>query len=340
MKIRRILPLIAAVLGLLSACSLRQEAPPNYAPAEENRLVIYTSHKEEVYHPLVREFEERTGIWVEVVTGGTNELLKQIVAEEDAPRADLIFGGGIESLSSYRDYFLPYRSESAEQIASQFRDPDDRWTPFSALPVVLIYNTKLVNPEHLQSWSDLDRAEFAGRIAFADPSKSGSSFTALVTLICASEDREGCLARFAADLQGRQLDASGDVLTAVADGSCLVGITLEETALQRIAAGDDIAMVYPTDGTSCVPDGSAIVAGAPHEDNAKRFLDFTVSSEVQQLLGSRFYRRSVRVDAAPDAHLESLDSLSLVEYDARQAADHRSDLLKQWAELLKKEESQ
>lgn len=337
MKISRVLLPLLLLLLLLSGCAGGQRSAPDYAPAEENRLVIYTSHKEDVYRPIIREFEERTGIWVEVITGGTNELLREIVTEKDAPVADLIFGGGIESLSSYREYFLPYRSGNSDHISAQFLEPDDYWTPFSALPVVLIYNTKLVNPDHLQSWQDLSREEFSGKIAFADPAKSGSSFTALVTLLCASEDGQDGLARFASALRGRQLTSSGDVLTAVADGSCLVGITLEETALQRIAAGDDIAMVYPDDGTSCVPDGSAIIAGAPHEVNAKLFLDFTVSAEVQQLLGTRFYRRSVRTDASAVEQLESLDSIALVDYDARQAAEDRSDLLKQWADLLKEE---
>ena len=44
-------------------------------PDEAHRLTVYTSHKEEVYGPIIKEFEERTGIWVQVVTGGTNELL-------------------------------------------------------------------------------------------------------------------------------------------------------------------------------------------------------------------------------------------------------------------------
>ena len=62
---------------------------------------------------------------------------------------------------------------------------------------------------------------------------------------------------------------------------------MEETALQHISAGEDIALVYPADGTACVPDGSALVKGAPHEENARRFLDFTVSRDVQSLVGRR-----------------------------------------------------
>ena len=50
------------------------------APSEAERLVVYTSHKEEVYQPIVEEFERRTGVWVQVVSGGTTELLERIAA--------------------------------------------------------------------------------------------------------------------------------------------------------------------------------------------------------------------------------------------------------------------
>ncbi len=96
------------------------------------------------------------------------------------------------------------------------------------------------------------------------------------------------------NLDGKLLSGSGEIVSSVASGESLAGITLEETALKRIAAGDEIEMIYPTDGTSCVPDGTAIVSGAPHPDNAKAFVDFTVSRDVQELIQERFYRRSVR----------------------------------------------
>lgn len=311
---------------LLGGCSSAVQI--DYAPREENRLVIYTSHKEDVYRPIVREFEERTGIWVELVSGGTSELLERIAQEKAAPRADIMFGGGVESLDSYRQYFRSVRCSEYEAIAANLRDAEDAWTPFSALPVVLIYNTKLVDPAALRGWEDLQRPEFSGKIAFADPTKSGSSFTALVTgLHACGEETMRSVAR---NMKGLQLGSSGEVLSAVANGSCLVGITLEETALQRIAAGDNLSMVYPAEGTSCVPDGTAVILGAHHEENAIRFLEFTVSKEVQQLLGSRFFRRAVRPDVPALSSLPPTDKLVLVDYDAQWAAGHRDSILQKW----------
>ncbi len=325
--------LLLFLLLLLTGCGGTQTAPLSCTPPESQRLVVYTSHKEEVYTPIIREFEERTGIWVEVVTGGTNELLQQIEKEQDAPRADVMFGGGVESLESYRDCFTPYICREADRIREGFQSQCGYWTPFSALPVVLIYNTKLVRAESVTSWVDLEKPAFRGNIAFADPQISGSSYTALVTRILAGGG-EDCLSGFRAALEGRQSDSSGAVVSSVARGSALVGITLEETALQHISAGEDIALVYPADGTSCVPDGSALVKGATHEENARRFLDFTVSEDVQSLVGQRFCRRAVRGDIPADPALPALSTLNLVDYDVEWASQNRDRLLSDWAFLL------
>lgn len=325
-------PLLAALF--LSACQ-KTERTTEYTPDESMRLTIYTSHKEEVYMPIVREFEERTGIWVDVITGGTNELLERIESQQDNVEADVMFGGGVESLKAYEHCFSPYVVGSSGSIREPHQAEDAVWTPFSALPVVLIYNTKLVSPDKITGWSSLSDPIFRGRIAFADPAISGSSFTALATQILAGKSMDKTLATLAENLQGKTLSSSGDVLNAVADGSYLVGITLEETALKYIAAGADLAMVYPEEGTSCVPDASAIVKGAPHSENAKKFLDFTVSYEVQQMLSESSYRRPVRSDIPAGESLLPLQDIVLVDYDIDWACKNRDVILSDWLFYLK-----
>mgnify|MGYP000010604148 FL=1 len=326
---KRLLLLFLAAVLLLCGCSAPQVQ--DFAPDEAERLVIYTSHKKDVWWPIVKEFEARTGIWVQVVQGGTNELLEQLENEKDSPAADLMFGGGVESLEANANLFTPYHAEGSDSILPQYRSADGLWTPFSALPLVLIYNPKLLSAQDLTSWADLLKPELRGRIAFADPAVSGSSYTALVTMLEALHlDTDEGLQAFALNLEGRQLSASGDVLSAVAAGESWVGITLEETASRRIAAGEQLAMVYPADGTSCVSDGSAIVAGARHPDNARLFADFTVSRDVQSLMQEQFCRRSVRSDIVPTAALPVLNTIPQVTYDLSWASTHRDSLLMSW----------
>ena len=48
-------------------------------------------------------------------------------------------------------------------------------------------------------------------------------------------------------------------MSTVAEGKCYIGVTVEDIALSGIAEGYNIAIVYPKEGTSAIPDGAAIV---------------------------------------------------------------------------------
>lgn len=317
----------------LSGCSTARpdSAVMALAPAEEERLVVYTSHKEEVYGPIIKEFQERTGIWVEVVTGGTNGLLERVAAESSEPVCDVMFGGGVESLSAYADYFEPYTCSGAELLKPGLRAEDDLWTPFSGNPVVLIYNTKLVEEEELTGWGDLLDQRWRGKIAFADPAVSGSGYTAAVTLLsCLPGEEWALLERFAQQVGNGVLDDSGDVVSAVASGRRSVGVTLEETALKGVAQGADISIVYPVEGTSSVPDGSALIAGAPHPDNARAFLEFVQSVDVQKLVVEDFSRRSVRQDVADREDLPTEGEMGVIDYRVDWASSIKETFLEKW----------
>ena len=325
---------------LLSSCGRRTEGEILKAPAEDKRLLIYTSHKEELWKPIVKEFEERTGIWVEVVSGGTNLLLEEIAEKKGEVDADLFFGGGVESLNAFSDYFIPYEAKGIEEVDSQFRSTEGVWTPFSALPVVLIYNNKLLSPEELSSWKDVLNPKFRGKIAIANPAHSASAFTGLLSFAKAvqeetdsTEDSSGdkeILPRIAKQLEGKEYADSGEVPEAVADGSKLLGITLEETALKYIAKGKNIGIIYPKEGTTVVPDAGAILKGAKHLENAQKFLDFSISRDCQDILQKRFHRRAVLKSMAGEGE-PSLLEIKRLSYDVSKISAERNRVLTDWS---------
>src|SRR5699024_2987081 len=73
-------------------------------------VVVHTRYNAEVVNPSVKKFEEVTGVKVDVVAAGTGELLKRVEAESDNPLGDVLWGGGAESLDSFKEYFEPYVS--------------------------------------------------------------------------------------------------------------------------------------------------------------------------------------------------------------------------------------
>lgn len=327
-RMLRVAACLLIPLIVLGGCG--GQAQEKYQLEESNKLVVYTSHKEEIYGPIVREFEERTGIWVEVVTGGTNDLLDRIEEENGKDSGDVMFGGGVDSLNAYRDYFEPYVSSQSAQLDDTYASPDGVYTVFSRLPIVIVYNKKLViSAGTPRSWRDLTNNHWKGSIAFADPDRSGSSYTALLAMIQILSDdmtEEEVMGSFVSNLDGDILSASGEVLGEVTAGKKLIGITLEETVLKEMDQNADLAMIYPREGTVAVPDGSALIKNAPHRENAELFIEFTVSEDVQRLLEDRLYRRSVRKGAEGEEIRE-------VRYDLNYSEKHREEILTEWKEL-------
>lgn len=70
------------LLIIISACGSDDNGE---ASGNSNTLTVYSPHQNEIINPIVKEFQERTGIKVDVVTGGTGELLNRVTAEEGNP---------------------------------------------------------------------------------------------------------------------------------------------------------------------------------------------------------------------------------------------------------------
>ena len=100
-----------ASAAILTGCASAQNVSVT-PPSDGQRLVIYTAHKEEVYRPVIEEFEDQTGIWVDVQAGGTTQMLRRIRQEQSALAsgtsgtifpADIMFGGGAENTGAEQE---------------------------------------------------------------------------------------------------------------------------------------------------------------------------------------------------------------------------------------------
>ena len=126
---KKFLALILALVMALSlvACGAQKDNGDanGDGAAEEKKLVIYSPATDAQVNAVVPLFEERYGIEVEVITGGTGELLARIDAEGDAPYCDVVFGGGESSYSEYKHVFQDYVS------------PEDAATPWATAPTTI-----------------------------------------------------------------------------------------------------------------------------------------------------------------------------------------------------------
>lgn len=318
----------------------KSESAQANAPAKKGgELTVYSPNAAELNNPIVKEFQDRTGIEVQLITGGTGELLKRVQAEDGNPLGDVFWAGGADSLDAYKKYFEPYKPKEADKLSNQYIDPDFRWTPFASIPMVIMYNKELVKDNEVpKGWNDLLDPKWKGKIAYADPAKSGSSYTQLVTMISAfgKDDGKGWdyVKSFVKNLDGKVLSGSGLVYKGVAEKEFPLGVTLEEAALRYVEGGAKVGIVYPSEGTSAVPDGCAIIKGAKNMEQAKQFIDFLVSKDVQTLIQKEFMRRSVRNDIEPPQGIPASKDIKLVQYDFAYASSQKDDIIKRFSRIV------
>ena len=169
-RIKRILTLLLALATALSlaACGTQKDEPAagdDGAAAEEKKLVIYSAATDAQVNAVVPLFEERYGIEVEVITGGTGELLARIDAEGDAPYCDVIFGGGESSYSEYKHVFQDYVSPEDANLIESCRNTLGYCTNYNLDSAILMYNTDLIGDIQIKGYKDLLNPELKGKIA-------------------------------------------------------------------------------------------------------------------------------------------------------------------------------
>lgn len=312
------------------------KAPEDY----KGTVVVYSPHDADPLNAGVNLFMEKyPNVKVEVVAAGTGELCNRIAAETANPIADVLWGGGADSLAAFKEYFEPYVCANDEFIGAAYKDPDGLWIGESPLPMVIFYNKDLIEKDGLtipETWEDLTKPEWKGKIAYCLPSKSGSAYTQLCTMILGhggKEDGWDFIKKLYDNLDGKIVDSSGKCHKMVADGEFYVGLTLEKAAVQY---KDDpsVGFVYPKDGTSAVPDGVALVKGCPNEENAKLFIDFVTSKECQTEQSENWGRRPVRSDMEVGEGIAKLEDIPLVDYDFDWAANEKEAIIEHFNDIM------
>jgi len=104
--------------------------------------------------------------------------------------------------------------------------------------------------------------------------------------------------------------------------------------MRYVNAGADVGVVYPSEGTSAVPDGIAVIKDAKNAENAKKFVDFVVGEDVQQIVIEDFARRSIRDDMDAPEGLGPIEDIKLVDYDFEWAANNKEEVLDKWKDIV------
>lgn len=302
-------------------------------------LVIYCPHPLEFINPLVSEFESQTGIKVEVIAAGTGELLKRVESEQQNPLGDIFWGGSLSTMKPQMELFENYQSVNEEFVQENMKNVEGPLTRFTDIPSVLMVNTDLIGDVEVKGYEDLLNPALKGKIAFADPSKSSSSYEHLINMLYAMgkgnpEDGWDYVDKLCQNLDAKLLSGSSAVYKGVADGEYTVGLTFEEGGAKYVKDGAPVKLVYMEEGVISKPDGVYIIKGAKNMDNAKEFIDFITGKDAQTIIVEQLNRRSVRTDVPAPSYLQSKEDINIIFDDEELVVEKKGEWIQRFNDIF------
>lgn len=288
-----------AVLAML--CSLGMSQPAQDA---DRSVVLYSSVDDAVLRQVVDAFEDETGITVKLVgdTEATKTfgLVERLLGEKDNPRADVWWSSepfGTIRLSM-QGVLAPYTSKAEDSIEggwpSQWRGID--WYGFALRARVIAYNTDALNKDQVPTTlRELMGRQWEGRIGMAKPQFGTTrGHIATLTAIWGEQQTASWMLKLKRN-KVRLFDGNASAVRAVAQGEIDLCLTDTDDVWAAQANDWSVDLVYetvdppavdkmPSFGSLMIPNTVALVAGAPHSDEAGELIDFLLSEKVERML--------------------------------------------------------
>lgn len=332
MKITKMFALFASAGILFASCHKSQ--------VEE--LKIYSIIHEEETEALTQLFTEKTGIPVTYLRASTGELVNRVISEKDDPQADILLGGA----SSYHiqadkeGALETYLSPMAKDIPSYAKSDDDTWTGFCVLTLGIGINStrfenKFPGQKIPQTWEDLLNPDFKGEIVLTNPVSSSTAYLFVQDqLQRLGWDKGWEYLLSLSELVGQFPDSGSAPAKLVGTGEYAIGVSYLHALAKYGAEGFDIAMVAPPQTVGDV-DCISILKNTKNKDAAKKFVDFMLSKEAQELMSSIDFTIPVNPEAVPQEGAIPVSQLDLINYDTELASKQKDEVLEKWSREVK-----
>jgi iron(III) transport system substrate-binding protein len=262
-------------------------------------VVLYCALDREFADQVFGDFTRATGLEVapryDTEANKSVGLYEDLVREAARPRCDVHWNNEILATIRLQKQGLlePYQSPAAKPYPASCEASDHTWHAFAARARILVVNTQLVPREQWpHSLLDLTQPRWRGRLAMAKP-QFGTSATQAACLFQAwGSEKARAYYLALRDNDVHLVAGNKQVAEGVGQGQFAVGVTDTDDAMEEVAAGRPVALIFPDRdaradsglGTLVIPNTLAIVRGCPNPEGARRLVDYLLGEGVEAQL--------------------------------------------------------
>jgi iron(III) transport system substrate-binding protein len=269
---------------------------PFRGEAQEKVLNLYSARHYQTDEALYSGFTKQTGIKINRIELGDEQLLQRMRTEGANSPADVVLLVDAARLwrAQIDGLFQPVQSKVLEQrIPANLRAGDGSWFGFSTRARVIVYDKSTVKREDIDSYLELADPKNKGKVC----TRSGSH-PYMLSLIGSMVERigeaktedwaRGVVANMARPPRGGDTDQ----IKGVAAGECGVALTNSYYWVRLVRSSDPkdqevvskVGFVWPDQdaaGTHINVSGGGVAKNAPHRASAIAFLEYLASPAAQ-----------------------------------------------------------
>jgi iron(III) transport system substrate-binding protein len=280
----RLLVALFAALGFAGA-----QAQDIVAGAKkEGELTLYTSAQGDDIGAVVKAFEAKYGIKVNMWRAGSEKVLQRAVTEARSGRhtVDIVETNGpeMEALSREKVLQAVKSSHHANLIPAALR-PHGQWVGTRLNVFALAYNTQKVKKDELpKSYADLTNARWKGRLGIEADDQDW-----LAGVLAQMGEQKGIqVFRDIVKTNGISVRRGHTLLTnLVASGEVPLALTVYNYKAEQLKNQGAPIDWFVIGKAPARANGVGVAARAPHPNAARLFYDFEISEEGQQILAKR-----------------------------------------------------
>lgn len=295
------------ITALFAAAGFALSLAP--AARAQQQVVIVTSFPKELTETYKKAFESRNpGIRVEILNKPTPAGIAYIREAPAANKPDVFWVSAPDAFEVLAAEKLLAKIESpAKEVPAKIgnypiNDPQGYYLGQALGGYGLMWNTRYMKANRLpppKEWADLTKPVYFGHVAISSPSRSGTTHLTVETILQGEGWEKGW--RQMLQIGGNCAaitERSFGVPDGVNNGQYGIGLVVDFFGLAAKASGFPTEFVYPS-VTAIVPANIGLVAGAKNAENARKFIQFALSPEGQELL---FDPKISRLPVLPSAY--------------------------------------
>lgn len=261
-------------------------------------LNLYTSRHYDTDDSLYQNFTDLTGVRVNMIEAGADELIERIKTEGANSPADILMTVDAGRLwrAQQEDLFEPIQSSVLDSaIPDNLRDPAGHWYGFTTRARVIMYHRDRVNPNDISTYQDLADPQWRGKLLIRTSSNIYNlSLTGALIHHLGEEATEewarGIAANLARTPTGGDTDqiralAAGEGDLAVANTYYLARLMRSEDPADRAVAAQ-VGVIFPNQdsfGTHVNISGAGVLRNSPNRQAAIQYLEYLAGLEAQAI---------------------------------------------------------